>query len=358
MKPLKNIWKRFNPSLIGYQEFKVEKMGCSFQKIIDIVEKRGVKSALILCHQNADPDAICSSYALIKLLKYFKPEIEVEVASPESVSKVSKSILERFSMRVENEKPNFSKADIIFMLDTSTVQQLGEWRKNVCESASPKIVIDHHTPHPETVKITSLCVCREDLSSTCEIIHDFFKEANVKPSRDVAEALFLGIAFDTRHFTLASSSTFKVISELIDLGVDAQEILQLLLVPMDVSERIARLKACRRMRLMRIYGWVIAFSHVGSFQASAARALVDVGASLAIVGSQDKDKISISLRSSSEFYNKTGIHLGRDLAKILGEYLHGMGGGHSTSAGVNGAGDLEKAFKYTAKILREKLKNS
>ncbi|MCX8170784.1 MAG: DHH family phosphoesterase, partial [Candidatus Bathyarchaeota archaeon] len=330
-------------------------MGGFFNEIVGIMEERKVKSVLILCHKNADPDAVCSSYALIKLLKNFKPEIEVEIASPESVSKVSKGILERFSMRVENEEPDFDKADIIFMLDTSTVQQLGEWGKNLHEAASPIIVIDHHAPHQETGKITSLYICREDFSSTCEIIYSFFKEAGVKPSKDVAEALFLGIAFDTRHFTLAPSSTFKVIADLVDLGVDAQEVLQLLLVPMDVSERIARLKACRRMRLMRIYGWIIVFSHVGSFQASAARALVDVGASLAIIGSQDKDKISISLRSSNEFRVRTGIHLGRDLAKILGEYLHGMGGGHSTSAGVNGTGDLEEAFKYAARVLKERL---
>jgi len=130
-----------------------------------------------------------------------------------------------------------------------------------------------------------------------------------------------------------------------------------LIAPMDISERIARLKACRRMKLMRIYGWLIVFSHVGSFQASAARALIDVGANLAIVGSQEKNEISISMRADREFYAETGVHLGRDLAKPLGEYLNGMGGGHSTSAGVNGTGELESAFKYAAKLLREKLKN-
>jgi hypothetical protein len=35
-----------------------------------------------------------------------------------------------------------------------------------------------------------------------------------------------------------------------------------------------------------------------------------------------------------------------------------MGGGHSASAGVNGTGDLEMAFKYAAKILREKIRQS
>lgn len=328
----------------------------AFYGISDIIFRRNAKRVLILCHQNADPDAICSSYALFSLLKHLKPDIEVEVASPESVSKVSKAILERLRMKVTNDEPSFNESDVIFMLDTNTVKQLGEWSRRLYEVSSPIIVIDHHAPHPETEKIASLCICVENASATCEIIYNLFKEAGVKMSKDVAEALLLGIAFDTRHFALASSSTFKIISDLVDLGVDVQEALQTLAIPMDISERIARLKACKRMKLVRIYGWIVVFSHVGSFQASAARALVDLGADLAIVGSEDKGELSISMRASNEFYSKTSIHLGRDLANPLGVFLHGTGGGHTTSAGVNGSGDLESAFRYTTKILKEKLK--
>jgi len=332
-------------------------MNGMLHEITSILEEKNAGTALILCHHNADPDAVCSSYALSKLLKQFKPTLKIEVASPESVSRVSKVILEHLHASVMNERPDFEKADVIFMLDTNTTQQLDEWGKQISELRLPIIVIDHHAPHPETRKIATLYIYREDASSTCEIIYDLFREAEIRPSKDVAEALFLGIAYDTKHFTLAGASTFKAIADLVDLGVDVQEMLQLLSIPMDMSERIARLKACSRMKLMRIYGWLVVFSHVGSFQASAARALIDVGANLAIVGSEDKGEISISMRSDNEFYSKTGIHLGRDLASRLGELLHGMGGGHSTSAGVNGTGDLESAFKYTAKILREKLKN-
>jgi nanoRNase/pAp phosphatase (c-di-AMP/oligoRNAs hydrolase) len=332
-------------------------MGFSFHsKVMSVLEERNAKFILILCHHNADPDAVCSSYALSKLIKHFKPEIEVEAASPESVSKVSKKILERLSMNFLNEEPKFDRADVIFMLDTNTLKQLGGWSEHVYSVRSPIIVIDHHAPHPETERIAALCLCREDASSTCEVVYDLFREAGLKPSKDTAEALFMGIAFDTKHFTLAGASTFKVIADLVDLGVNPQDALQILAAPMDLSERIARLKACRRMKLLRMHGWLVVFSHVGSFQASAARALIDVGANVAIVGSQEKNEVSISIRSDNEFYSKTGIHLGRDLAKPLGEFLNGMGGGHSTSAGVNGRGDLESAFKYAAKIIREKLK--
>lgn len=328
----------------------------SLKEIIGLLEEKNAKRILVLCHKNADPDAICSSYALLNLLKMFKPDLEVVVAAPESISKVSKMILERFPMEVTHEEPNFKTFDAAFMVDTNTLRQLGEWGERMCAASLPIIVIDHHAPHPETEKVASLCICREDISATCEIIYELFKEVGIKPSRDVAETLLLGIAFDTRHFMLSRQSTFKIVSEIADLGVNIQEALQILAVPMDISERIARLKACKRMKTMRIYGWIVAFSHVGSFQASAARMLIDVGADVAIVGSEDKGELLISMRSSNEFYNKTGIHLGRDIAAPLGQLLQGMGGGHTTSAGVNGRGDLKTAFNFAAKMLKEKLK--
>lgn len=324
--------------------------------IMSLLDERSAKRALILCHKNADPDAVCASYALNKLLSMLRPGLEVIIAVPESVSKVSKIILEKFPMEVTHEEPVFKSFDVSFLVDTSTLRQLGDWGERLRESSLPIIVIDHHAPHPETEKASSLCICREDVSATCEIVYELYGEAGIKPPRDVAEVILLGIAFDTRHFALAKQSTFRVISEIAEAGVNVQEAIQILITPMDPSERIARLKACKRMKTMRIYGWIIAFSHVGSFQASAARALIEVGADVAIVGSENKGELLISMRSSNEFYTKTGIHLGRDIAAQLGQLLQGMGGGHTTSAGVNGKGDLETAFKLAAKILKEKLK--
>jgi nanoRNase/pAp phosphatase (c-di-AMP/oligoRNAs hydrolase) len=73
------------------------------------------------------------------------------------------------------------------------------------------------------------------------------------------------------------------------------------------------------------------------------------------VAGQHNEKMQISMRANEDFYQKTGIHLGRDVAKPLGEYLNGMGGGHAVSAGVNGAGDIEASVKRCVKLLKEKL---
>ncbi len=70
---------------------------------------------------------------------------------------------------------------------------------------------------------------------------------------------------------------------------------------------------------IRIDNWIIAFSHVSAFEASAARALVDLGAHVAAVAGEKGGGVEISLRCTREFTEKTGIHLGRDIAKLVGD---------------------------------------
>jgi phosphoesterase RecJ-like protein len=252
--------------------------------------------------------------------------------------------------------PRIEEANVIVLLDTNTIQQLDEWAERVRASDSPLIVIDHHARHPETERLATISVSDEKAASTCEIVYQFFKEAEVKLEEPAAKALFLGIAFDTRHFMLANSATLKTVADLIDAGVNAQEALPLLSLPMNDSERIARLKASRRAKLLKMGKWLIALSHVGAYQASAARALIRLGAHVAVVVGQREGEIQISLRSSRDFHEKTGVHLGRDIAKPLGEYLHGMGGGHAVSAGANGMGNVEASLKRCMRLLKEKLK--
>jgi nanoRNase/pAp phosphatase (c-di-AMP/oligoRNAs hydrolase) len=82
-----------------------------------------------------------------------------------------------------------------------------------------------------------------------------------------------------------------------------------------------------------------------------------LGAHMAAVAGQKNDNIEISMRCTRDFNLETGIHLGRDIAKPLGEYLHGMGGGHATAAGVNGVGDVESGLKRCLRLLKENMAN-
>jgi len=324
-------------------------------EIISLIDKLNAKLVVLLCHHNADPDALGAAFAFSRLLERLRPELSIEIAAAQGPSKLSKSMLKALPVKL-TEQPRIEEANLIVLLDTNTIQQLGEWSEKVKASNSPLIVIDHHASHPETERIATLCVAEEEASSTCEIVYRFFKEAEVEITEVEAKALFLGIAFDTRHFVIAKSTTLKTVADLIDAGVKVEEALPLLSLPMEYSERIARLKASRRVKLMDTKGWLIALSHVSAYQASAARALIALGVHVAIVAGQRGDTVQISLRASRDFHEKTGIHLGRDIAKPLGEYLHGMGGGHSVSAGANGVGDVEASLKRCVRLLKQRLK--
>ena len=324
-------------------------------EIIALIDKLDAKLIVLLCHHNADPDAICAAFAFSQLLKRLRPALQIEIAAAQGPSRLSKFMLRSLPPEL-TPQPRIEKADLIVLLDTNTIQQLDEWSERVKASNSPLIVIDHHASHPETERLATMYMADEEASSTCEIVYRFFREAEVELTEVEAKALFLGIAFDTRHFVIATSTTLKVVADLIDAGVNAQETLPLLSLPMEYPERIARLKAGRRVKLLRINGWLIALSHVSAYQASAARALTRLGAHVAIVAGQRGDTLQVSLRSSRDFHEKTGIHLGRDIAKPLGEYLRGMGGGHSVSAGANGVGDVEASLKRCARLLKEELK--
>jgi phosphoesterase RecJ-like protein len=326
----------------------------TMQNILRVLEETEAGFVFLLCHQNADPDALGSAFAFQGLLKRLVPNVVVEIGAGEGISKLSKHLLEHLPISVSM-KPSVENAEVIVLLDTNTVQQLGKLSETVAKSTAPIIVVDHHAPHPETLLKAKLSITNEKASSTCEVVYDLFKQANVKPDLNEAKALFLGIAFDTRHFVLANPSTLKTISELCDLGVNPQETITLLSLPMDSSERTARIKACRRAKLVKINDWIIAFSHVSAYQASAARALVDLGAHAAAVAGKRDDGVEISFRCTREFNKETGIHLGKDIAKPLGEALKGMGGGHDAAAGANGIGTVEKGLQLCRQLFKEKL---
>ena len=326
----------------------------TFNNILELLDQIKASHVLLLCHHNSDPDAVCSAYAFQGLLKKLRPHLSTEIGTGLGVSRLTKHLFNYLPIGV-NLNPDVDKAQAIILLDTNTVQQLGNLIEKVIQTKAPILVIDHHAAHPDTKKISKLCITNEEAASTCDIVYGFFKEQNLKPDANEAKALFLGMAFDTRHFILANSTTFKALADLVDSGVNAQEALAMLSLPMDFSERVARVKACRRAKIIRINNWIIAFSHVSAYQASAARALTDLGAHMSAVAGEKGKNIEISLRCTREFSEKTGIHLGRDIAKPLGEALQGMGGGHAMAAGVNGIGEVKPGLKRCLRLLKEKL---
>jgi bifunctional oligoribonuclease and PAP phosphatase NrnA len=326
----------------------------SFKELLKTLKAQEASFVLLLCHRSADADAVCSAYGLQGLLKRFLPDVVVEVGCPQGVNKPTKQLLMHMPITV-NLKPNIESAEVIILVDMNTIEQLDEVADKINKSPAPKIIVDHHAPSSETTKICKVCIIDEKAAANCEIIYRLYKEAKVEPTLNEAKALFIGMAFDTRHFALASSETFGIAAKLVEKGIDAQETLAQFAAPIDPSERVAKLKAAKRAKVLKIQGWIIALSHVSAYQAPAAKALVDLGAHMAAVAGKKNGKVEISLRCTREFSEIAGVHLGTDIAAPLGEYLKGVGGGHAMAAGISGKGDIEAALKQCWVLLRRKI---
>ncbi len=311
------------------------------------------KKIAFLCHHNADPDAVCSAFALMRLLsRSFR--LRGTIASPTGASKLSRKVSSQLGFAVGSSLGT-EKWGAFVLVDTNALSQLREWGEQVRSSGKPIAIVDHHARHPDSSETADVNICVEDSTSTSEVVFMIAEATGLKIDRVSAQALMMGMAYDTKHFTYAKSDTIKIAARLVERGADVEKALALLRSRMERSERIARLKAGQRAEMHRVGKWVVVFSNLGSYQASAARALIGIGADLAVVGGSKKGESRISLRSTKEFLEETKIHLGRDLARPIGEMFGGKGGGHSTAAGISDIEDATKAARRILDILYEKL---
>jgi len=312
------------------------------------------KKIVIYCHQNADPDAICSAYAIKFLIKNLKKGVIVKIITPGGMNALAKRVVDFIPIESITEILS-NKADLIILADTNNIRQLGNHYESLTNLKIPLVIIDHHTTHLDLKKSTSCIIINEKVSSTCEIVYEMYKRYKLKPSKKIANVILIGIVYDTRHFILASSKCLINVAELIHFGASIEDAISIMRVPLDKPEIIARLKALQRLVISRADNWIIAASEVNSYQASVARILNYVGAHVSIVGGRNNDRFIMSLRCKENFHKKTGIHLGKDIAIPIAERLNGSGGGHAMAAGINGIGDIDDIIEKCIDKIREKL---
>jgi nanoRNase/pAp phosphatase (c-di-AMP/oligoRNAs hydrolase) len=305
---------------------------------------------LILTHQNADPDAVCAAFSIRWLIKKLNGKAEARIISPEGVSEQAKSVLSRFKIDVEEGLEGLdSPPDLSFMVDTSSMWTLGPLKERVESMVreNPIVLVDHHHPDEGILKYSPLAFIDEEATSTCEVVFKLYKGFGVTPSKKISQILLTGTMFDSRHFMIANSETFEFAAEMCRLGASPSASAEVLHMVAGLSERIARLKAAQRCRIYRVKDWIIAISNLSSYQASGARALVSLGADLAVVMGEKGHVCRVNLRAAESFVGSTGIHLGRDLADDVGRAFDGSGGGHSSAAGIIvEKGSLDKILSH------------
>ena len=178
---------------------------------------------LIITHINPDGDTLGCASAMKSFIGD-KADILIQIEDnfnfPSSYS---------FLPYINNAK-NFSnienKYDLIIALDIASIDRMIGSAREIFDNAKNTIAIDHHKTNKGYAKLNHI---RGGISSTGEVLYDFFKNLNIEITKEMAIGLYCAILTDTGCFKYESttSHTFEIASELSQAGIDTSQIADL-----------------------------------------------------------------------------------------------------------------------------------
>lgn len=310
---------------------------------------KNAKKALIISHASPDPDSFAAAVAVRRAMLAANKKAEVRIVMP-GLSPASLALAKAAGERIE--ELFIGKVDLLVVVDTNSLPDVEQF----FQLAEKKALIDHHEQKPDFNALFD-AFYTEKKASTAELAYGIAKAMGVKIDRQLATILSAAIVTDSANFIAATHGTFATLAEIMEEGcISFATVLEAVSEPMDFSERMARLKGAQRAKYERSGNYVIATSHVSSFEGSVARALLTLGADVSFVSAAKKGEARISSRASGSIVS-AGLNLGRDVMPHVAPLIKGDAGGHPGAAGATGTDDtatgkaLEKCVSLTKEII-------
>lgn len=172
----------------------------------------GFDNVLILVHHFPDGDTLGCGYALCKALQSLGKNARVEC---------SDTISDRYDYITRSVKSQDFEPEHIVAVDVADNKLLGRLQEKYGDKV--ELCIDHHASNTMYAANTYL---DSTAAAACEIIYDIILALGAKIDKDIANALYTGIATDTGcfKFTNTTARTHTIAAELMKAGADYGEI--------------------------------------------------------------------------------------------------------------------------------------
>lgn len=313
---------------------------------------KAYRSVAIISHVRPDADAIGSQIAMAKWLKSFGTDVlcHNDDTIPANIQWLAD--IEPIEFYTESE---LQSCDAFLFVDGNTPERFGENAAFFRNSKKPAFVIDHH-PMPDANFFKAM-VSIPEAGSTAELV--FYLYQLTKPdlvNTEVASALYTGIMTDTGSFRFDSVGphTHMIVSELIRKGrLNVAKIHERIYDIMTenqlklISRALGQISFDPKTKLSLMYITEKDLEDTGCTHEDT-EGLINYPLSLkdtkiAILFSERRNKVKLSLRSKSDFNVNT-------LARFFD------GGGHAKAAGAWHTGPIENAVEEVSEKVRELLK--
>lgn len=174
------------------------------------------KSVLLIAHVTPDADALGSALALGLACESLGKDVQVSVGEPGFTMPQSLAFLPRTDLVVSPEA--LKPADLIIVCDTASVARLGVLADVVAETQT-SIVLDHH---PSFNGFGTILLVDPTAAATAAIAMELIERLNVELTKDIASALYSGLATDTGSFKFQATTaqTLRIAAKLFDAGID------------------------------------------------------------------------------------------------------------------------------------------
>lgn len=307
----------------------------------------GVSTIAIGGHVRPDGDCVGSCVGLGQYIRenYSDKTVDIYLKDiPESFHflKGTETILES----VADEEKEY---DLFIALDCGDTGRL-DYSKPLLDHAKHTFCVDHHISNIGFADVNHIVA---EASSTSELVYGLLDEEKI--SKNVAEALYLGIVHDTGVFqySCAGPETFRVAAKLLEKGIDGPKIIEDTFYAKSYAQNQVMGRALMesilflngvgiasfiRKNVMDFYGVV-----PKDLEGIVSQLRVTEGVEVAVFMYELKqNEFKVSLRSKSEL----------DVSKIA-QYFGG--GGHKKAAGFTMAGTPFDVLNNLSEQIEEQL---
>jgi len=155
---------------------------------------KGHRRALVLTHDNPDPDSLASGVALAWLLSTLAG-VEAKVAYGGIIGRAENRALMRVLKLpvVPIARVVFDDYDLICMVDTQPEQG----NHSLPRRHFPDVVIDHHPMRPDS-HLAAIADVGGPIGATSTVVVEYVRASRLEIPENIATALFYGIKADTR----------------------------------------------------------------------------------------------------------------------------------------------------------------
>jgi phosphoesterase RecJ-like protein len=313
------------------------------EQVLD--ELRSAEKFLLVTHENPDGDALGSLVATHGILKAMGKDVLMYLAARDFPLPYEYRFFGLDDL-VTTAPPDVAERTIVF-LDCGNAD-----RSPIDVPGGHVLNVDHHHDNTRFGTVNHVV---DDASCTAEIVWDLMADLGVETTREIAEALYVGLVTDTGRFMYESTGRMAHImaADLIDHGVDVETIYRRLYegTPFAKVELLGR----ALQRVQRFDNGAITFTYVtlSDFQQTGAEesyteGIVDhlravEGTKVAAVVRERPHGRKASLRSTDGAVDVSAI------ARAQG------GGGHRRAAGFSTDLEIEDIVAFLRSAVAEQL---